>query len=219
MSPRSIDISGQRFGRLLVIDMAGVTASRSAVWRCVCDCGRTKNVSGKNLRSGESQSCGCLGKERRAAGTKRAKTTHGETAGPSNSRTYRIWTNMISRCTNPKFDAYPWYGGRGIAVCERWRTFPNFLADMGRAPEGMTLDRTESSGDYEPGNCRWATKREQANNKRNNRVIEWRGERLTQAQWAERVGLDQKLISARLIKGWSVEAALCTPPMSLRKSA
>ena len=94
-------------------------------------------------------------------------TTHGETAG-KNSRVYRIWANMRSRCDNPKFDAYPYYGGRGIKTCEAWKVFGNFLKDMGHPPDGFSIDRIDSGGDYEPSNCKWSSKKEQANNKSSN---------------------------------------------------
>jgi hypothetical protein len=201
------DLTGQRFGRWLVLEIAGRSAERGAVWSCVCDCGVKRAVAAKAMVAGDSQSCGCLGKERRLEGVRRAKTTHGHTVG-DNSRTYRIWINMVSRCTNPKFDSFPWYGGRGIKVCDRWRKFQYFLDDMGVAPDEMTIDRRDSNGDYEPENCRWATRTEQANNTRRNRILEWNGRTYTQAQLAREVGVDQRRISERLNSGWSVERAV-----------
>jgi hypothetical protein len=204
---RARDLTGQRFGRWLVLEIAGRSIDRGAVWSCVCDCGARRDVAAKAMVAGDSQSCGCLAKERRLEGTRRAKTTHGHTAGAT-SRTYRIWTNMVSRCTNPNFDSFKWYGGRGISVCDRWRKFQNFLDDMGVAPDGKSIDRRETNGNYEPSNCRWATQTEQTNNTRRNRILTWNGRTYTQAQLAREVGVDQKLISERLKRGWTLERAV-----------
>lgn len=204
---RVIDLTGQRFERLTVLDLAGMSSNRSAKWRCRCDCGGEIVTQGKFLRSGQSLSCGCLRKERAAIATRKAKTTHGHTAG-TNSRTYRIWMNMISRCTNPRFDSYPYYGGRGISVCERWKTFANFLTDMGPAPDRLTLDRKDSDGDYSPENCRWATKSQQANNTRRNVNITLDGRTQTMSQWCAELGLVVGTVHSRLKRGFSPSEAL-----------
>jgi len=170
LDKRAIDISGLRFGRLLVIGYAG-SKDKGTYWNCLCDCGGTALSKGASLRSGAASSCGCLRKERAAIATRLAKTTHGKTAG-GNQRVYRIWTNMMSRCYNEKFDAYRWYGARGIKVCQAWHSFAAFLADMGEPPTGLTIDRIDNDGDYKPGNCRWATMLEQAGNKRQRKAAE-----------------------------------------------
>lgn len=216
MTNKHKDISGQRFGRLLVLERAGVDSGRSVLWACLCECGTKTVIRGKSLRAGSSQSCGCLRKERAAAANSSRLLKHGETVG-GNSRTYRIWTNMVSRCTNQKFDTYPYYGGRGISVCDRWLTFSNFLEDMGRAPGRLTLDRIDSMGDYEPGNCRWASKDIQANNTRRNVVIEWHGEKRTMSQWCHQLGLSVGTVHSRLKRGWSADRALSTPTDVYRK--
>lgn len=127
---------------------------------------------------------------------------------------------MIERCTNPNDQQYERYGGRGIKVCERWRKFENFLADMGEPPPGLQIDRIDNEGDYCSSNCRWATRVQQARNKRNNRVIEYRGRAQPLAAWAEETGLNANTIRHRLNLGWSVERALTEPPKrpSLLKS-
>lgn len=207
---KHIDITGQRFGRLVALSRNGNGPGRSALWLCICDCGAEVTTRGKFLREGSAQSCGCLRKERAAEANSARLFKHGETAG-GNSRTYRIWANMVSRCTNPNFDSYPYYGGRGIEVCERWRTFAHFLADMGRAPEGMSIERNDSDGNYEPTNCRWATKREQASNTRRNVHLTMGAETKTMSEWSRHVGLSIGTIHSRLKRGWPVEKALTTP--------
>ncbi len=129
------------------------------VWMCSCECGVYKPVSGTTLRNGSSISCGCYRKE--LSSRRAPRTTHGY----SYSRTYKTWVGMKSRCNNPNSSDYPRYGGSGVSICDRWRDFRNFLADMGPRPEGKTLDRyPDKTGNYEPGNCRWATPEEQSQN-------------------------------------------------------
>jgi hypothetical protein len=158
------DISNQRFGRLLAIEPTGEKRWGVTIWRCICDCGAEKTAAVNSLKSGLVQSCGCLLSET----ARKRKTTHGMYKTP----VYQSWDSMIQRCTNPATKKFSDYGGRGIAVCERWLAFENFYADMGDRPEGHTLDRINVNGNYEPGNCRWATAKQQSRNKRTTKLSE-----------------------------------------------
>lgn len=208
VTPR-LDLTGQTFGRLTALEPSG------AKWSCRCECGRTSVVSVGNLRSGHTQSCGCLLAERRVA----SRTKHGDVAGGRATGEYRSWNAMIARCTCTTWVRYDLYGGRGITVCPRWRTsFAAFLEDMGRRPTPRhSLDRIDPNGNYEPGNCRWATHREQCNNKRNNRRIEHGGAVFTATEVARMMGVDAPAFVRRLSLGWSVDRALSQPLIERRK--
>jgi hypothetical protein len=156
-----IDITGQRFGRLVVIEDAGRTKVGRVIWFCRCDCGGRTTVEGVLLRNGNTKSCGCG----------QSPFIHGHSRRGMWSPTYFSWQKMLQRCNNPNSDRYKYYGARGIIVCERWlHSFENFLADMGERPPKRSIDRINNNGNYEPGNCRWATQSEQVRNSRRHKL-------------------------------------------------
>lgn len=185
-----VDMTGQKLGRLTVISRAESGKRGQARWNCVCDCGGKITTDGSELRRGRTTSCGCLGKERR----KEANLTHGKRGIP----TYRVWAGMKNRCTNPNNPSYGYYGGRGIAVCERWDKFENFLADMGEEPEGMSIERKDNNGNYSPENCIYATQKEQTRNTRYNRIIKYGGREQCIADWAIELGISYGTLWRRL---------------------
>lgn len=197
----ALDLSGQRFGRLVVLNRSKNLGPRGEVyWFCRCDCGTERPLRASSLRSGRAKSCGCYHRER--------VTLHGMTS----SATFKSWESMLQRCLNPHAPDYARYGGRGIKVHAKWITsFDTFLADMGLRPEGATLDRIDNNGDYQPGNCQWSTASRQARNRRSTPMLTWQGATLSHADWAERTGIPSKVIGWRLSRNWPPEKALTTP--------
>lgn len=194
---------GRRFGRLIVASFHAYAPNKALLWVCHCDCGNTTVASNSNLLSGRIVSCGCYYKETRGK-------TH-RIHGMYQSRAYQIWGAMRARCTNPGSPSWKHYGGRGIQVCTRWNTFENFYADMGDPPAGLSIDRIDNNGDYEPSNCRWATTHEQSRNRRDNIYLECNGIRQTFIDWANSLGLSDASLRRRLARGWSLEDALTIP--------
>jgi len=201
--PKIIDLTGQRFGRLTAIKRAENDATGRAQWLCQCECGGGKTVKADLLRRGSTTSCGCAAREQR---TKAARSQRHAFSKASMPREYASWWAMLARCNNPDHRGYHCYGGRGVRVCDRWaNSFRAFVEDMGRRPVGHSLDRIDQDGHYTPDNCRWATRKEQANNRRNNRLITAHGKTMTIAQWAEATGLKYWVIRHRLDRGMSHE--------------
>ena len=158
-----IDLVGQRFSRLVVLAEA---PGARVMWRCRCDCGKETVVASCNLRGGKTKSCGCLSRDNLSAIAIKRNTVHGHNKVGAQTPTHKSWAAMMSRCRCETDTNFPSYGGRGISVCDRWQSYENFLADMGERPAGRTIDRRNVDGNYEPGNCRWATRSEQQRNKR-----------------------------------------------------
>lgn len=207
--------AGDRYGRLVVIGeldpVFTPNGTRNRVVECRCECGRVGEFRLPALRSGKTRSCGCFSREV-AVERGRRQSARNVKHGKSGTAEYGIWVGMLNRCENPENPGYGNYGGRGIRVCQRWReSFLAFLEDMGPRPAaGLSIDRVDNDGDYEPGNCRWATSREQARNTRSNVLVEHDGETLCVAEWAERYGICPSLLHSRLKAGWCFEAAVST---------
>lgn len=203
---------GQKFHRWTVIGDAVRDSNNLKNWLCRCDCGTERRVRHYLLTSGKSRSCSCLHDEELGA----RKRKHGYASGGVIRPEYSCWQMMVARCVNPKAQMYPIYGARGIKVCARWLEFENFLADMGDRPsEDHSIERNNVNGDYDPANCRWATREEQANNKRNTVYVDYNGERLPLAVVVKNhsvVGLE--IVRCRVMRqGWSLERAMSTPKL------
>jgi len=188
---KAVELAGRKFSRLTVVERVCSTHEGRVQWRCVCECGASSIATGKNLQSGNTKSCGCLQREARSKATQ-ANVKHGMCGTP----TYRTWASMLERCNSPKARGYENYGGRGIHVCERWKEFDAFRTDMGDRPCGRTLDRIDVNGNYEPGNCRWATAKQQSRNTRVNRYVNG----VTLAELSESTGIGYTTLRARLEK-------------------
>jgi hypothetical protein len=215
ISKNIIDLTGKEFGRLVVIKATTFPETGRLGWLCRCKCGKEKIIVGGSLKRGATVSCGCRMRETFTARII-ANTTHGA-AAHGGTRTFHSWNQMKGRCYNANNRAYKDYGGRGITVCQRWLDgFLNFLEDMGECPPGKSIDRyPDKNGNYEKSNCRWATPKEQANNRRKRSVqnrnahrIECRGEIKTAKDWKSTTGIKVATIRYRLRHGRSAEQAL-----------
>lgn len=216
MVGRFSDLTGQRFGMLTVLRQAKsmvVKNGTRAQWECLCDCGQMAVRTTGAMRT-KNPNCGC------SAYSWVKRHGHSYDAAGKRSSTYTSWQNMIARCTNSSNPAFDHYDRHGIVVWDGWRSFEQFLSDMGEAPAGTTIERVDNEGNYEPGNCRWATRRDQANNRRTNVKFEYRGSSYTLAELARATGRPKENLRARLIRpgGWSVERAVETPTLPRGKT-
>jgi hypothetical protein len=205
-----LPIAGDRYGLWTVLQEGpqGGPPKYRKRWFCRCDCGVTRTVDDSNLRGGHTTSCGCRTNKPFIEG--QVRTNHGHSSNP----VYAAWLNMVSRCTDPQNIGYHRYGGRGITICERWLSFENFLADMGERPSANhSIDRyPDNNGNYEPDNCRWATRKEQVRNRRCTVMIVYQGISKPMAEWAEIKDIQYMTLFYRLYRlGWSVEQSLNTP--------
>lgn len=207
--PKFIDMSGNKYGRLTAIRRVENSNREQTMWLFKCDCGKEIVANGFSVRSGHTTSCGC----RLSEVTASLKYSH----GMARTRIYRTYQHMKERCINQDDKSYWRYGGRGIKICDEWlgeSGFDNFnnWSILNGYNENLTIDRIDVNGNYEPSNCRWATWRTQANNKRNNRYITYDGTTKTLSEWSQQFGIGEATIRARLNRGWDIDKALNTPP-------
>lgn len=205
---------GERFGRLVVLADTPRRADGKRRLLCRCDCGAEITTYRFLLKSGSSSSCGC----KRAENSLRAHIKHGHNRHRSPSLTYKSWIAMLQRCYSVKHPAYTKYGGAGILVADRWKTFENFLADMGERKGGESIDRIDGTKGYEPGNCRWATSYQQGLNKRTTVFLEHEGSRLCISDWARRLGISKSTL-ARRVKRFPAGVALSMPVNEVKRRA
>jgi hypothetical protein len=203
-----VNLTGQTFGKWTVEGADEASLGRKLRWICRCECGATSRVSGWALRHGESTQCfGCANRTRGSKGSKNGNFSHGLSETP----THLVWLGIRKRCYTPTFEHYRYYGGRGIRMCDRWlgeRGFENFLADMGERPPGMEIDRINNDGNYEPGNCRWATRAEQLRNRSDTRWVVFHGERMPLQDVADSTGVKQQTLWNRLARGIDIDTAV-----------
>ena len=204
---KQLNLTGERFGKLVVIKTAGKTKNGAYLWKCKCDCGNEIIANVGNLKNGHTKSCGCLRVDR----CKTNFTKH----GLEHTRLYGIWSDMRLRCYDEKNIAYHRYGGRGITICDEWKNDVKAFYDWATAngyKDSLTIDRIDNDGNYCPENCRWATVKEQASNRRSNILVTHNGKTQTTKKWANEVGTPYKVVWARMQKlGWSAERALTEP--------
>lgn len=202
---RFIDLTNSPpFGRLTVLERVENNKHNRIQWRCLCVCGNSIVVSSRDLKSGNTNSCGCLRRDTMAKIARKHSY--------AGTRIYNIWAGMHQRCLNPNAQRFQDYGGRGISVAPQWNDFSQFLRDVGQPPSPQhSLDRILNDGNYEPGNVRWALPIVQNNNARRNVRITYRGENHTVAQWERILGFPENRLGQRLRLGWSDERALSTP--------
>lgn len=217
---RSKDLTGKRFGRLTVVKEAQKhvqpCGKKIIVWECVCDCGVVKNVFASNLLSGNTISCGCYKRENASKVIKTIKRKHGE----SETRLYKTWRHMLSRCENKKDISYKYYGMKGVSVCDEWKNFENFKAwaiENGYA-ENLTIDRIDPLGNYSAKNCKWETRHNQDRNRRNTINLTYNGKTMCMADWGRELDIPFTTMLGRLRKGKSTEEILSKSKLTSRGS-
>ncbi len=207
-----LKLKGKQFGRLIVIKRVGKNTWGQYEWLCLCNCGKKKIILGSRLQNRTTNSCGCLQIENTTISNIN-RTQHGHTQNKKMSKTYQTWINIIRRCNNPKDTSYNRYGNRGITVCKRWlKSFKNFLIDMGECPKRHSIDRIDNNKGYYKDNCKWATPKQQARNRRNNNMLTLRGKTKCMTSWAEEYKINISTLWSRIYElDWSIEKALTIP--------
>lgn len=200
---KKLDLVNKRFGSLIVIKEHCVRNNGHIMWECLCDCGKTSIVKGIHLKSEHTKSCGCA----QSAMMKKISKTRSKTHGFSKTDLYHVWASMKSRCYYPKNVSYPYYGLRGIVVCNEWKKFENFYswAINNGYKKGLSIDRINNDGNYQPNNCRWATLKEQANNMSTNIKLSYNGKTKTVIQWCEIFNIKKDTAYRKLRRGKSFE--------------
>jgi len=195
---KTLDLTNKRFGLLVAIKSTR-SEKGQRIWTCQCDCGNTKDVVAYSLARGASKSCGCISRQRMID----RNFKHGK----SKTRIHRIWSAMKQRCHDKNKSNYQYYGGRGIKICKEWMVFQNFhnWAIANGYNDNLSIDRIDSNGNYEPDNCRWATKKQQANNIRTNHFIEYNNKKQTIAAWSKETGIAKSVIRYRLLQGYDLD--------------
>lgn len=208
--PRNvIDMAGKKYGRYTVLEYVGQNKDHKAVWKCQCECGTIKNVSGKELRSGKTKSCRCYIREKSLENPALWKPKH----GLSNHPLHQIWRDIKMRCDNPNMENYKHYGGRGIKMCDEWKDFQAFYdwSMKNGYEKGLSIDRIDTNGNYSPENCRWASMKVQQNNRRNNKILTINGETKTMSEWADFYSMKYTVVKSRIKNGWEPIDALTIP--------
>lgn len=203
----SSDLTLKVVDKFVVIAPVGTGNRNLHIWVCVCHCGSVFTLSSRQIMHKKPRSCGCLGG---------AASTH----GMSHTKVFRIWAGMINRCTKPNNTNFIHYGGRGITVCDEWKTsFEAFYRDMGDPPKGKTLDRINNDGHYSKENCRWVDRKEQSNNTRQNNLVTYLGNTQTITQWAETLGIHVNTLRHRIKKWPNIDDVFCSPVMPRGRGA
>lgn len=181
----ALDLTNKKFGNLIAVEQVGKDKSRNILWRCRCDCGREIIVKACELKRGHTKSCGCYHKQRASY----ANITH----GGSKTKLYMVWSDMLARCENTRHHAYKWYGEKGVCVCDEWRDFASFRewAIKNGYKIGLTIDRIDGNGNYEPSNCKWATRQEQSDHLSSCVFVDFMGEGLNITQFCKKYDVSQ----------------------------